>query len=314
MGVKGTDEELRAASAEFKALTLLGSYLSAVHDGEIRKRDLIPKLTADEKKGGHAKRVMESYIKWLAGNPELNILFLMGLFDRPATGGAIAVLREKPAINKLTNEICRLRDDQWQYAIKHLRDLRLLDEKDDLTPDSLDCHPLIREYFGDRLKSKHPVAWEKAHSRLYEHFKNQAPELPDTLEEMVPLFSAVAHGCTAGRHQEAMYQVYYPRVLRGAKSNPEFCCKSLGAFGSDLACLSHFFESPWHTTAFGFNAGIKAFALSAAGFRLLVLGRLREAAEPMQAGMEISIAQADWKNAAMDASNLSDLSLVMGEN
>lgn len=58
-GVKGTDKELRAAAADFKghalALSLLGSYLAAVHGGEIRKRDLIPHLTEDEAHGGHAR-------------------------------------------------------------------------------------------------------------------------------------------------------------------------------------------------------------------------------------------------------------------
>ncbi len=186
MGVKGTDEELKQATAEFKghalALTLLGSYLSAVHDGDIRKRDLIPQLTADEEKGGHAKRVMASYVKWLVSTPELNMLFLMGLFDRPAPGCAIAALRAKPPINNLTGAICKLRDDQWQFAVKHLRDLRLLDEKDERNAETLDCHPFVREYFGDRLRQKHPIAWKKAHSRLYEHFKVQAPELPNALE------------------------------------------------------------------------------------------------------------------------------------
>ena len=134
MGVKGAAEELKQASAEYKghalALTLLGSYLSAVHNGDIRKRDLIPKLTADEERGGHAKRIMASYVKWLAGTPELNILFLMGLFDRPVTGGAVAALRAKPPINNLTEAICKLREDQWQFAVKRVRELRLLDSAD----------------------------------------------------------------------------------------------------------------------------------------------------------------------------------------
>ena len=49
---KGTDTELQQASKEYDghalALTLLGRYLAVVHDGEIRKRDLIPALQAEE--------------------------------------------------------------------------------------------------------------------------------------------------------------------------------------------------------------------------------------------------------------------------
>ena len=50
-----------------------------------------------------------------------------------------------------------------------------------------------------------------------------------------------------------------------------------------------------------------------AGFDLRALGRLAEAAQPMQAGLEIDIAQKDWKNAAIAASNLSELYLTLGD-
>ena len=82
-GVKGTLAERQQASQEFKghalALNLLGRYLAVVHDGEIRKRDLIPHLTEEEEQGGHARRVMESYEKWLQGTPELDILYIRGI-------------------------------------------------------------------------------------------------------------------------------------------------------------------------------------------------------------------------------------------
>ena len=107
-GIKGTDKELKEASEELGghalALTLLGKYLAVVHNGEIRKRDLIPALMDEEDQGGHAKRVMKSYEIWLKDNnrAELDILYMMGLFDRPAEKGAIDALRAKPAIRGLT--------------------------------------------------------------------------------------------------------------------------------------------------------------------------------------------------------------------
>lgn len=314
MDVKGTDEELKQATAEFKghalALTLLGSYLSAVHDGDIRKRDRIPKLTADEEKGGHAKRVMESYVKWLAGTPELNILFLMGLFDRPAPGGAVTALRAKPSINNLTGEIYKLRDDQWQFAVKHLRELRLLDDKDQRNPDTLDCHPFVREYFGDRLRHKHPIAWKKAHSRLYEYFKIQSSELPNTLEEMAPLFSAVAHGCAAGRHRETLVEVFTKRIRRLEEI---FIVRKLGAMGSHLVCLSYFFETTWHTPVGNLTEEDRAFVLNEVGYNLSALGRLTEAAEPLKAAMDWAVEQKDWEHAAIAAANLSLAFLNTGE-
>ena len=57
----------------------------------------------------------------------------------------------------------------------------------------------------------------------------------------------------------------------------------------------------------------KAVALNWAGFRLRALGRLRKAAEPMQAALENHIKQENWKEAAKDAGNLSELYLTLGD-
>jgi hypothetical protein len=229
LGVKGTPEELREVSREMGghalALTLLGTYLAVGYDGDSRRRDLVPRLTAEMKQGGHARRVMSAYEKWFEGKPEGDILSLMGLFDRPADAGAIRVLREPPAMAGLTERLQNLSDYEWNVALGNLRQARLLAA-------GLDCHPLVREHFGDQLKSAAPAAWREAHSRLYEYYKAQAKEYPDTIEEMAPLYAAVAHGCQAGRYQEAFDDVYKKRILRG---DGFFSTKKLGAFGADLA-------------------------------------------------------------------------------
>lgn len=92
LGVQGTPDELKEAVEEFEghalALTLLGQYLTTVYQGDIRQRDRIAQLTREPNQGGHARRVMESYEDWFQGKPELSILRIMGLFDRPAEEGA----------------------------------------------------------------------------------------------------------------------------------------------------------------------------------------------------------------------------------
>lgn len=315
--LKGTDQELRNTSNEFKghalALNLVGSYLKTVHDGNIRKRDLIATLTEEEKHGGHARRVMESYERWFTkGNkPELDILYLLGLFDRPATKGAIDVLKAKPAIPGLTNRLADLSFPKWKTSLQHLSDLRLLAKKENNDDGTLDCHPLIREHFGEKLQTENPKAWQEAHSRLYEYYKNlPEKELPDTLEEMEPLFAAVQHGCLAGRHQEVLYDVFWDRIRRKSDS---FDIHKLGAFGSDLACLSAFFESPWNRPASSLTEDVKPFLLGWVGYALHAVGRLREAVQPMNAGLEMRIKQKNWKESARDSSNLGELLLTLGE-
>jgi tetratricopeptide (TPR) repeat protein len=315
LGVKGTKKELLDTSREFKghalALNLLGSYLATVHGGEIRKKNLVPGLEEDERQGGHARRVMESYEIWLKGKPELDILYVMGLFDRPADEGAVQVLREKPAIKGVTENIVKLSEADWKFAVKRLRELRLLAVEEKGEKGRLDCHPLIREHFGAKLKVGNPAAWREAHRRLYEYFRDlPEKELPDTLEEMEPLFCAVAHGCQAGRHQETYDEVYNNRIRRG---EDYYVYHKLGAFGADLAALSGFFVKPWSKPEEGLTDDDKAIFLSCAGFCLRAVGRLSEAAEPMKVGIERSIQDEDWIGAAIDTENLSELYLTLGE-
>ncbi len=313
--VKGTPGELQTASKEFSghalALTLLGNYLAAVHEGEIRKKDLIPHLTEDEEQGGHARRVMESYENWLGRGPERDILYIMGLFDRPAPGGAIEALREAPVIEGVTSNLQDLSHAKRQYAVQRLRRLGLLGCRNDDRPDDLDSHPLVRQHFGEKLESKASDAWKAAHTRLYEYYKGlPEKELPDTLQEMELLLAAVAHGCQAGRHQETLDDVYWKRIRREGK---HYIIHQLGAHGADLAAVSHFFETPWSQPAAGLGDAEKAGVLNFAGFRLRALGRLREAMQPMKASVEMSVNQKNWGEAAKTASNLSQLALTLGE-
>ncbi|MDI6784300.1 MAG: tetratricopeptide repeat protein, partial [bacterium] len=315
LGVKETNRELLEAANDFKchalALTLLGKYLAIVHDGEIRKRDLIPALEEEEEYGGHAKRVMKSYEIWLKGKPELALLNIMGLFDRPAEGGAIEVLREKPIIKGLTDAILNLSEPDWKFTIEHLRELRLLDERDEVQPDTLDCHPLIREHFGEKLKKENPDAWKEAHSRLYEYFRDlPKKKYPDTLEEMEPLYRAVMHGCQAGRHQETLNEIFWKRIDRKSEA---YSVQKLGAYGANLAAISNFFVVPWRQLADELSEWNKAVILNWVGLSLRALGRLHEAKEPMLASLHACIKQTNWKNVAASYYNLSEIALTLGD-
>ncbi len=314
LGVKGTSVELRHAAQELDghalALTLLGTYLVIGHDGDIRRRDLVPRLTAEARYGEHARRIMDAYERWFEAKPELEILRLMGLFDRPAEHGPLQVLRQPPALPGLTERLEDLDEYQWNLALDNLRQARLLDPKDPHEPNTLDCHPLVREHFEEKLKAAAPAAWREAHGRLYEHYKSAAKQYPDTIEEMVPLYAAVSHGCQAGRHQEARQDVYRTRIQRG---NEFFNLNKLGAFGADLAALAGFFDPPWQKPVAGLREADKGFVLNAAGLGLRALGRLPEAVQPMKAGLDAAIAREDWKNAAIAAGNLSELHLTLGD-
>ena len=112
--------------------------------------------------------------------------------------------------------------------------------EDPYNPEHLDTHPLVREYFGEQLRSQRTEAWKECNRRLYVHYRAIAPQLPDSFREMEPLFLAVICGCKAGLFREALHEIYIPRIQRG---NASFAAKVLGVRGALLSVLVHFFES-----------------------------------------------------------------------
>ncbi|WP_457353714.1 hypothetical protein [Roseateles sp. P5_D6] len=72
-----------------------------------------------------------------------------------------------------------------------------------VSPDAIDAHPLIHEYFGALLKREQPEAFQAAHSRLFDYLCENTPHRPDGLDGLAPLYEAATHGCRAGRQQEA---------------------------------------------------------------------------------------------------------------
>ena len=314
LGVSSSEDELKQASKEFDghalALTLLGGYLKVVCGGDVRQRDKIERLTDEKRQGAHARRVMESYERWLEGKPELDILRLIGLFDRPAELGAMNALKKEPAIEGLTTRLQGLNHADWQYTIDNLRALRLISTPVQNNSDTLDCHPLIREHFGEKLKASNSDAWKEAHSRLYEYYKTSAKKLPDTIEEMAPLYAAVMHGCQAERHQEALDEVYSKRIQRGQEF---YDLKKLGAFGAELSVLSGFFDQVWCKPVDCLIEERKGFVLNNAGACLHALGRIAESTQPGWAALETAISLKLWNKASTAALNLSQVYVALGD-
>jgi tetratricopeptide (TPR) repeat protein len=83
--------------------------------------------------------------------------------------------------------------------------------------------------------------------------------------------------------------------------------------GSALTALSSFFDTPWRKLADELKESDKGYVLNNVGFCLRALGWLVEVAQPLQAGLEARIADKDWKNAAVNAYNLVELHLTIGD-
>jgi hypothetical protein len=335
-GVWGTDTELRTAARAFGghplALSLLASFLKETQHGDVRRRDHIRELLDDPENPRHdqARRVMESYEKeWFVNQPmALAVMHLIGLFDRPASGDCLAALRREPVIQGLTEAIIDRDEIQWQRAIARLREVRLLAElKDQAALDTLDAHPLVREWFGHRLEEANPEAWRAAHGRLYEHLRDTTREgKTPTLEDLAPLYQAIPHGCRAGRHQEALDAVYADRICRPqadgmredlstkkpTKQLQFFSIEKLGAVGSDLSAISWFFEKPYEAPVATLTAADQAFVLRDSAYCLRAQGRYDEALWAGRAALRIAEESKNWYYAAISALYVSDAELLAG--
>ena len=244
LGVRGDPAELRSASDEFSghclALTLLGSYLTDAYDGDVRcRKEVSGHLSHDVRQGVHARKVMESYQNWFGEGPELSVLRMLGLFDRPTGERALQILLRSPSIPGLTESLTDMRPAEWRTILARLRRARLVAGEDLHNPGCLDMHPLIREYFGEQLRNQQPDAWKECNNRLFDYYRTLAPQLPESFSEMEPLFLAAMCGCNAGLFREALHEVYIPRIQRGTAA---FAANVLGAREALLSILIHFFE------------------------------------------------------------------------
>lgn len=330
-GVNGDESELRAASREVDghalALILLGTFLKDHCDGDVSRRNEVLLFDGAERFADHAHKVMASYVKWFegedaTGRAAASILHLLGLFNRPADEGCLEALRAEPPIPGLTEALFQGDpNDLWRKAVKRLRASRLLT---DVVPPSqttsigstdsseaLDAHPLIREYFARQLTEKFPDAAKEAHRRLYEHLKNAAPELPESLSEMMPLFHAIRHGCAAGQTLDAHDNVYWPRIQRDFRAN--YCIRQLGAVGAELSALACFFKSGWDTPHPDLDARRQAILLGNAAFRLRAMNRNGDSVKPAEHAVSAMVDLEEWDQAAIAASNLSELLLTLGD-
>ncbi len=311
--VYGNNEEMERSSIEFGghplALTLLGSYLSDVRGGSIIARSQIPPIEKDATLSAHVKRVLISYRKWFGEGPELCVLRMVGLFDRPASSEAINALRTSRAIPGLTDSLEHLTSAGWNWVVAKLRRARLLYEPNPDHPDDLDAHPLVREYFRQDLIDTHPDSWREGNNRLFVYLSKTAKEFPDNIWEMQPLKMAIAHGCRAGRHSEALEELYLKRVCRGSE---DFITEKLTAHGENLAILSNFFSPPWLQPVSTLSKNAKTYVLNQTTLSLQAVGRLVEAAQTVRSGLISSVASEDQKEAAIAAGNLSEIYLTIG--
>ncbi len=338
LDILGLPQELEAAANELRchalALRILGLYLKEAHGGNIAKRDLVDWQIADEEeRHGHAFRAIRAYARWLEkdekyGKQALAILHMLSLFDKPANRASIECLLQGKPIAGVTEALFNttqkgrikihtpLPPATLQTLLSRLEQAKLISLGKDQHGvwHSLDAHPLLREYFARELQTHCPQGWRQAHQRLFEYLCTSTPDqVQPTLEDLLPLYQAVMHGCAAGEYAKAMHEVYYKRILRGAEA---YSSKKLGAHAHDLAAIAHFFAPGWRALQAGAVAQIstadQAWLFNEAAFSLRAVGRLPETLSFMEDVVNLFVQNEQWIEANVTASNLSQTQALLG--
>jgi tetratricopeptide (TPR) repeat protein len=129
------------------------------------------------------------------------------------------------------------------------------------------------------------------------------------MEELLPLYAAVTHGCLAGRSQAAL-RVFRHRIRLG---DDNFSIERLGAFGADLSALASFFDVAWSRVEPSLQPDEQLFLFQAVGECLSALGRVVEAEAPFQHALRLAHQQEQWTSAALAATKLSEVYRAHGD-
>ena len=310
-GIRGDaaqlDEVAREAGCHPLTLTLLGSFVRAVYNGDLSGWKESALATALENAlYDTAGRVMDEYLKWFGDRPESQLLMIIGLFDRPASADEFRAIRAYPEVYGLNDHLVALSDVEWAYAISNLSasGLLMVGGEEAVT---VDAHPLVRSHFAHLLKSHSPDAWREGHRRLCEYLIQAAPDKPSSLEECLPLLSAIWHGSQAGLASQMLTEVYWPRL---AQENHQLR-DVLGAAATNYEILSYIVSGDGNEESSVSEIEL-ARILCDQAIDLRIMGKPQEAVSPLQRAAALARQNDENKVAVNALRHLAQLYLAIG--
>jgi tetratricopeptide (TPR) repeat protein len=292
-GVRGVDDRrLEAASRALRgdalALRLLASVL---RDGATRAVEVLEGvLTGDAvPETEEADRVLKTVDAELGPGAPRELLTAVAVLD-----GAADPLAVRALLSAAVGE------DGWQRAARELRRRALLSPEDDRWPDRLEAHPLVAHHFNERLRRSSPEAWTTAHRRLSEHYAASAGQSA--------ALEAIYHSARAGDGEQAV-TLFATRVDQRSRGT----AGSFTTAGAALSALLPCFVAGSWAPGPALTPRAAAYLLNNVGALLRALGRLEDAAELFRHALAERKAQRLWTDAAKNASNLAEVTLVIGQ-
>jgi len=312
-GVRGSEAELKEAAESLGchplALVLAAEYLHTFAEGQAERLREVDLLSEETREGRHARSVMAAYETALRrdGAPlDLELLGVMGLFDRPTRWHWLQWLAAKPIISGVTRHLAAADSRELWESISRLRQWGMLAPPESLERPDLDTHPLIREYFGQMLRRRNPASWRAAHWRMFEGivkimYEKQSDASVYEKQSLVEAISqAIVHGCAAGRYREAL-KLYDQNLVGALRFLDVRQFLGMQIKTSDraalVAALSGFFDKPWERPVSSLRKDEAEWVMNEAAYLLESVGRPVEAAQAMGAWVEATAPSVKWESA-----------------
>jgi len=309
-GVKGSEEEMTEVINRYKghalSLTSVAGYLKRYYDGNIKQAPEVEFVLSDKDRFKDVNKLLRKYAEKMSESERI-FLYIFSIFRQEVTEDDFAIVfRHKVKDTEFTKVLVRMHELDFRDLISGLVDWRLISY--DKTKKTYTTHPLIKGYFESTFDEK---IKKLCHKHIYQYFGLYAPEWPETLDEMQPLFEQVYHGCAAGLYDEACDNVYWKKINR---MNEDFITHKLGAWETDLSLAKTFFpEGDFSQIPLVSGKRDQGWILAKAGLGLLLKGQPKEAEGPFLKGLQVDIEAKDWENVSLDYINLAELQLLSSE-
>ncbi|NQE04819.1 hypothetical protein C5S32_03005 [ANME-1 cluster archaeon GoMg1] len=317
-GVKGSEEDTTEVINRYKghalSLTSVAGYLNRYYEGDIKQAPEVEFVLGDKERFKDVNSLLHKYAEKMSESERI-FLYIFSLFRQEVTENDFAgVFRHKPFFKKdsftkekLFNDVLvKMSELDFRDLIDGLVDWRLISY--DETKKSYATHPLIKGYFESDFDEN---IKQLGHKRIYQYFGECAPEQPETLVELQPLFEQVYHGCAAGLYDEVEEDIYWERIY---KMEEYFIYLNLGAWETNLSLVRTFFlKGDLSQMPLVSKKSDQTFLLNEAGLMLSSIGYPKEAEELLIKKTNMQIEDKDWNNVSVGYQNLADIQFRVGE-
>jgi tetratricopeptide (TPR) repeat protein len=286
-GVKGSEEDMTEVITRYKghalSLTSVAGYLNRYYDGDIKQAPDVKFVLSDRERFKDVNKLLRKYAEKMSDSERI-FLYIFSLFRTEVTENDFAIVfRHKVKGTEFNKVLVRMHELDFRDLISGLVDWRLISY--DKTKKTYTTHPLIKGYFESTFDEK---IKKLCHKHIYQYFGLYAPEWPETLDEMQPLFEQVYHGCAAGLYDDA--------------------------WETNLSLARTFFpEGDLSRLPLVSKKIVQSWLLNEAGLALLNLGRPKDAVELLVKKTNMEIGDKDWIDTTTGYVNLAELHFRIGD-